>query len=78
MLKQEIKTKILQVMEARLKNKIDAIIKVVEKEKAKFTANNEVVQICWLHHLVTQSCKFSFNIQIGLNSACKISTDNHT
>ena len=23
-------------------------------------------------------CKLSFNIQLGLNSACKISTDNHT
>ena len=28
-------------------------------------------------HLV-KSCKFSFNIRLGLNSACKISNDNHT
>ena len=26
----------------------------------------------------TRNCKFSFNIKLGLNSACKISTDNHT
>ena len=35
MLKQEIETKILPYMEARLKTKIDAIIKIVENEKAK-------------------------------------------
>ena len=34
-LKQEIETKVLPKMEARLKNKIDAIIKIVEKEKDK-------------------------------------------
>ena len=35
MLKQEIETKVLPVMEARLNRKIDAIIKVVEKENDK-------------------------------------------
>ena len=34
-LKREIETKVLPIMEVRLNNKIDAIIKVVEKEKDK-------------------------------------------
>ena len=32
----------------------------------------------WLCSRVLPHCKFSFNIQLRLNSACKISIDNHT
>ena len=35
MLKQETETKVLPNMEARLNNKIDVVIKIVEKENAK-------------------------------------------
>ena len=55
MLKQEIETKVLPDMEARLNNKIDSIIKMIEKEKDKNNRKQESVQICQLHHLVALS-----------------------